>query len=118
MQDMEKLAQDKDGSTQIFRMPSADATIPDLMGKATLPCPTLTIVKGPQTGATFKLDEQALAKAGVTARDITAETIPEDFSRNQRIHRCYLVQRAPRPKDDARPEGARRGGRRPGSGRS
>ena len=67
---------------------------------------------------TFKLDEQALAKAGVTARDITAETIPEDFSRNQRIHRCNLVQRAPRPKDDARPEGARRGGRRPGSGRS
>jgi len=60
MQDMEKLAQDKDGSTQIFRMPSADATIPDLMGKATLPCPTLTIVKGPQTGATFKLDEHII----------------------------------------------------------
>ena len=42
----------------------------------------------------FKLDEEALAKAGVEAQDITAQTIPEDFSRNQRIHRCYLVRRA------------------------
>ena len=44
---------------------------------------------------TFKLDEQALAKAGVEAQDITAETIPEDFSRNQRIHKCYLVRARP-----------------------
>ena len=42
--------------TQIFRMPSADATVPDLMGKKTSPTPTLTIVKGPQTGVTFSLD--------------------------------------------------------------
>lgn len=33
----------------------------------------------------FKLDEAALS--GVTIRDITRQTIPEDF-RNQRIHRC------------------------------
>ncbi len=44
----------------------------------------------------FKLDEEALAKAGVEAQDITAQTIPEDFSRNQRIHKCYLVRRTPR----------------------
>ena len=44
----------------------------------------------------FKLDEQALAKAGVEAEDITAQTIPEDFSRNPRIHRCYLIRRTPR----------------------
>ena len=43
---------------------------------------------------TFKIDEAALAKAGVVAEDITAQTIPEDFSRNQRIHKCYLVRRA------------------------
>lgn len=42
--------------TQIFRMPSADATVPDLMGKQASPTPTLTIVKGPQTGVTFTLD--------------------------------------------------------------
>ena len=42
---------------------------------------------------TFKPDAAALAKAGVTIEDITTKTIPEDFSRNQRIHRCYLVRR-------------------------
>lgn len=45
---------------------------------------------------TFKIDEQALAKAGVVVEDITAKTIPEDFSRNPRIHKCYLVRRTPR----------------------
>jgi 23S rRNA (guanine2445-N2)-methyltransferase / 23S rRNA (guanine2069-N7)-methyltransferase len=42
---------------------------------------------------TFKPDVEALAKAGVAIEDITAETIPEDFSRNKRIHHCYLVRR-------------------------
>ncbi|MCH3942950.1 MAG: class I SAM-dependent methyltransferase [Atopobiaceae bacterium] len=41
----------------------------------------------------FKPDAAALAKAGVVLEDITDETIPEDFSRNARIHRCYLVRR-------------------------
>lgn len=45
---------------------------------------------------TFKLDEQALARAGVVATDITDQTIPEDFSRNPRIHKCYLVRREAR----------------------
>lgn len=44
------------GSTEIFRMPAADATIPDLMGAAKPAHPTLTIVKGPQIGETFELD--------------------------------------------------------------
>ena len=46
---------------------------------------------------TFKLDEEKLAKAGVVAEDITAQTIPEDFSRNPRIHRCYLIRRQQLP---------------------
>ncbi len=25
--------------------------------------------------------------------DITEQTIPEDFSRNKRIHRCYILKR-------------------------
>ena len=45
---------------------------------------------------TFKLDYEALAKAGVEAEDITEQTIPEDFSRNKRIHCCFLVRRTPR----------------------
>ena len=37
--------------------------------------------------------EEALAKYGVTLEDITAQTIPHDFERNPRIHKCYLVKR-------------------------
>ena len=44
----------------------------------------------------FRLDEEALSKAGVQAQDITSDTIPDDFSRNPRIHHCYLVRRTPR----------------------
>lgn len=44
------------GATEIFRMPSADATVPDLMGSTRPSHPTLTIVKGPQTGEVFELD--------------------------------------------------------------
>ena len=42
---------------------------------------------------TFKPDTEKLARAGVILTDITAQTIPEDFARNPRIHRCYLVKR-------------------------
>lgn len=45
------------GATEIFRMPAADSTVPDLMGGARPAHPTLTIVKGPQIGETFELDE-------------------------------------------------------------
>ncbi|MGN0302127.1 MAG: bifunctional 23S rRNA (guanine(2069)-N(7))-methyltransferase RlmK/23S rRNA (guanine(2445)-N(2))-methyltransferase RlmL [Anaerotardibacter sp.] len=42
---------------------------------------------------TFRLDEPALLAEGIAARCITAETIPEDFSRNKKIHFCYLLKR-------------------------
>ena len=38
----------------------------------------------------FKLDEPALAAAGVSVHEITARTIPEDF-RNKRIHHCWRM---------------------------
>ncbi len=38
----------------------------------------------------FKFDFDALAEYAVT--DISAETIPKDFERNAKIHRCYLVR--------------------------
>ena len=41
----------------------------------------------------FVPDEAALAKAGVALEDITAQTIPDDFARNKKIHHCYLVHR-------------------------
>ena len=42
---------------------------------------------------TFKPDIEGLARAGVVLTDITTQTIPEDFARNPRIHKCYLVKR-------------------------
>lgn len=44
----------------------------------------------------FKPDYEKLEKYGVELEDITAQTIPEDFKRNPRIHMCYLVRRKPR----------------------
>lgn len=37
----------------------------------------------------FRPDEAALAKAGIVLADITQKTIPDDFSRNPKIHKCY-----------------------------
>ena len=45
------------GATKIFRMPSSDATSPDLMEGAAPTSPTLSIVKGPQMGSVFELTE-------------------------------------------------------------
>ena len=39
----------------------------------------------------FKLDEEAVSDLGLQVQNITAQTIPEDFSRNPRIHFCYLL---------------------------
>ena len=47
-------------STQIFRMPSTDATIPDLLAEEKPAYPTLTIVKGPHVGETFELDQPVI----------------------------------------------------------
>ncbi|HJA29957.1 MAG TPA: bifunctional 23S rRNA (guanine(2069)-N(7))-methyltransferase RlmK/23S rRNA (guanine(2445)-N(2))-methyltransferase RlmL [Candidatus Olsenella pullicola] len=42
---------------------------------------------------TFRPDVEKLERAGVRLTDITDETIPEDFSRNRKIHHAYLVER-------------------------
>ena len=39
----------------------------------------------------FQIDKQSLA--GLNIEDITARTIPEDFSRNPRIHYCWRIQK-------------------------
>lgn len=41
----------------------------------------------------FKIDVEALAQAGLHVGDISEETIPADFARNPRIHRCFLIRR-------------------------
>jgi len=38
----------------------------------------------------FKIDAEALADFSI--EDVSAETIPKDFERNTRIHRCFIVR--------------------------
>ena len=49
------------GATRMFRIPSEDATMPDLMGADRDANPSLSIVKGPQTGMTFELDQPVIS---------------------------------------------------------
>lgn len=39
----------------------------------------------------FKLNAEALQEMGFSVENITAETIPEDFARNPKIHFCYVL---------------------------
>ncbi len=46
----------------------------------------------------FRLDEAAIAdQTGLVARDLTARTIPPDFSRRPHVHRCWLFSRTMGP---------------------
>ena len=44
---------------------------------------------------------QKLQKVGVSLEDITQQTIPEDFSRNTKVHHAYIVRRTLLPGRDA-----------------
>ncbi len=50
----------------------------------------------------FKPDEEAIAAMGLTMREVSRRTVPEDF-RNKRVHRCWLLRHA-----GARADGASR----------
>ena len=40
-----------------------------------------------------RFDLDAAALPGLTIEDISRATIPKDFERNPRIHRCFLIRR-------------------------
>ena len=40
---------------------------------------------------TFKPDNEELERRGIHLEDISAGTIPHDFQRNPRIHKCYIL---------------------------
>lgn len=42
----------------------------------------------------FRIDVEPLVEAGLHVGDISEETIPPDFARNPRIHRCFLIRQA------------------------
>lgn len=39
----------------------------------------------------FKLDNEAMVSLGLTAEDISKQTIPQDFERHSNIHQCWLL---------------------------
>lgn len=68
------------GTTEIFKMPTCDHTVPDLMAKNQPAWPTLTIVKGPQTGQTFELNSAVITlgrdpKNSVFLNDMTVSRL-------------------------------------------
>ena len=42
----------------------------------------------------FRIDDAELAAADLTLEDVTAKTIPHDFSRTPKVHRCLLLRHA------------------------
>ncbi len=42
----------------------------------------------------FKMDMQGLS--GLDVEDVTASTLPKDFERNAKIHRCWKIRQAPK----------------------
>ncbi|MCL4121522.1 UNVERIFIED_CONTAM: hypothetical protein GTU68_042544 [Idotea baltica] len=39
----------------------------------------------------FKMDDEALEKAGLQAKNISKQTLPLDFARNKHIHNCWII---------------------------
>lgn len=67
-------------ATCVFRVPSSDATVPDLMANVRITAPVLSIVKGPQTGAAFELEEDVTTIGrdpanGIFLNDMTVSRI-------------------------------------------
>jgi 23S rRNA (guanine2445-N2)-methyltransferase / 23S rRNA (guanine2069-N7)-methyltransferase len=41
----------------------------------------------------FRLDDAAVSALGLEVKDISSRSIPRDFARNQKIHRCFELRR-------------------------
>lgn len=41
----------------------------------------------------FQMDVAGLSTLGLAAKEITAQTLSQDFARNRQIHNCWLVTR-------------------------
>lgn len=74
-------------ATSIFRTPSTDATVPDLMGSQRLSNPTLSIVKGPHTGTTFVLDTPEIT----IGRDPSNSVFLNDMTVSRHHAKMHLV---------------------------
>ena len=70
-------------ATCVFRGPSSDGTVPDLMANVRITAPVLSIVKGPQTGAAFELEDDVTTIGRDPANGIflNAETVSRSHAR-------------------------------------
>lgn len=66
----------------------------------------------------FKPDLDALAKHGISLEDISAQTIPADFERTPKIHKCYVMRVDASRKAEANRQSERRPQKHAGSKRS
>jgi len=42
----------------------------------------------------FQMDAEGLSKLGLSAKEITSQTVSQDFARNRQIHNCWLITHA------------------------
>ncbi|WP_369788605.1 bifunctional 23S rRNA (guanine(2069)-N(7))-methyltransferase RlmK/23S rRNA (guanine(2445)-N(2))-methyltransferase RlmL [Rouxiella sp. WC2420] len=42
----------------------------------------------------FQMDAEGLSKLGLSAKEITGQTLSQDFARNRQIHNCWLITHA------------------------
>jgi 23S rRNA (guanine2445-N2)-methyltransferase / 23S rRNA (guanine2069-N7)-methyltransferase len=42
----------------------------------------------------FKMDLDALNELGLSAKNISSQTLPLDFARNKHIHNCWIIAHA------------------------
>ena len=42
----------------------------------------------------FQMDLDGLSKLGLSAKEITSQTLSQDFARNRQIHNCWLLSHA------------------------
>ena len=91
MADLNNLGAD---STRVFRMPSDDATAPDLMKNDRTPVPTLSIIKGPQTGNTFELEgaETSVGRDPANGIFLNDMTVSRAHARISRTARGTLIE--------------------------
>lgn len=74
--------------TEIFTIPETDTTLPDLMSEQKSRISTLTIVKGPQAGETFSLDESVF----LLGRDPNNNIFLNDMTVSRHHARIDLTQ--------------------------
>lgn len=81
-------------ATSVFRMPSPDATVPDLMKSVQLSAPVLSIIKGPQAGTSFELegDEITVGRDPANSVFLNDMTVSRSHAKIVRTHGAAMIE--------------------------